>query len=135
MGETMTIVLAVLSSSTVCSVVTLLLNRWFASRDRDTAERQMLLGLAHDRLYYILRKIQRDVRDGRRIGITPDEYDNIKNYLYTPYRLLNGNGVIERMMGEIEHLPTVTEAENLEAYEEYLRSHIAIDDDRPDDMV
>ena len=34
-----------------------------------------------------------------------DEYDNLKNYLYEPYKKLGGNGTAERVMDEIDKLP------------------------------
>ena len=34
-----------------------------------------------------------------------DEYDNLKNYLYEPYKKLGGNGTAERVMDEVDKLP------------------------------
>ena len=59
----------------------------------------MLIGLGNDRIMalgeiYI-----------HRGSITTDEYENLYNYLYIPYKKLGGNGSAERIMAEVKKLP------------------------------
>lgn len=59
---------------------------------------QMLLGLGHDRIIFLgMRYIERK-------WITEDEYENLYEYLYKPYKALGGNGTAERIMKEVEKL-------------------------------
>ncbi len=59
----------------------------------------MLLGLAHDRL----------VRSGtfyiERGWISPDEYENIYDFIFIPYKELGGNGAAERIVENVKKLP------------------------------
>lgn len=67
--------------------------------ERKDARSQMILGLGHDRIIYLCQTyIDRGWLD-------PDEYDNLYNYLYKPYRAMGGNGTAERMMNEVNKLP------------------------------
>jgi hypothetical protein len=60
--------------------------------------RKLLMGLAHDRIVYLcLKYIERG-------EITHDEYENLCNYLYQPYKELNGNGSIEKLIEEVKRL-------------------------------
>lgn len=60
---------------------------------------QMVIGLAHDRILYLG---QEYIKRGY---ITVDEYDNLVNYLYTPYKNLGGNGTAEKIIEEVKKLP------------------------------
>lgn len=67
--------------------------------DTNTTMREMLLGLAHDRImclgmYYIERN-----------WITAEEFENLNNYLYEPYEKLGGNGSAARVMAGVRALP------------------------------
>lgn len=71
-------------------------------KDRKDGKTKLLIGLAHDRImqsavYYIDRG-----------SITADEYENLYEYLYKPYKELGGNGSAERLMDEINHLRIAT---------------------------
>ena len=67
--------------------------------DCNTATHAMLIGLAHDRIMYLgMHYIERGY-------ITSDEYENLNNYLYEPYKKLGGNGSADRIMNEIKTLP------------------------------
>lgn len=67
--------------------------------NKTNAERQMLVGLAHDRIVYLgLTYIERGY-------ITKDEYENLHKYLFTPYKALGGNGSASRVMSEVDRLP------------------------------
>lgn len=60
---------------------------------------KMLVGLAHDRIISLgLQYIERGY-------ITHDEYENLYDYLYTPYKQMGGNGSAEKIMNEVHKLP------------------------------
>lgn len=72
---------------------------WTKRHDNKTAQTKLLVGLAHDRIlqsgrYYLNREY-----------MTSDEYENLYDYLYLPYKELGGNGTAERMMEELKKLP------------------------------
>ena len=86
------LVVAVLTSSGLWAVV--------AKRvDKGDPERKMLVGLAHDRIIH-LGMVYVD-----RGYITQDEYENLNDYLYTPYEKMGGNGSAKRVMEEVRKLP------------------------------
>lgn len=67
--------------------------------DKKDVTREMLIGLAHDRITYLgLCYIERG-------WITQDEYENLSDYLYKPYVKMNGNGSAKRIMTEVDKLP------------------------------
>lgn len=69
-----------------------------SKKSKDSAERQMLRGLGHDRICYLGECcIQRGY-------ITKDEYENLHDYLYLPYKKLGGNGTAEKIMKEVNRL-------------------------------
>lgn len=71
--------------------------------DKKDVKTEMLIGLAHDRILYLgLVYIERGY-------ITQDEYENLKDYLYTPYEKLGGNGSAARVMREVDKLPICKE--------------------------
>ena len=70
--------------------------------ERDTAEKKLLMGLAHDRL------ISQCVRYTNRGYITQEEYDDLKTYLYLPYKEKGGNSTVDKMIAEVDHLPMET---------------------------
>lgn len=67
--------------------------------DRDSTEKKLLIGLAHDRIIY--------VGEGfiSRGWITYDEYEDFMKYLYEPYAEYGGNGVAARISDEVKSLP------------------------------
>lgn len=63
---------------------------------------QMLIGLGHDRIVYLgMKYVERGY-------ITKDEFENLNDYLYKPYKELGGNGSAERIMNEVRNLPITT---------------------------
>lgn len=58
-----------------------------------------LKGIGHDRIVHLGKNFC------KRGYITPDEYENLKDYLYKPYKDLGGNGTAEKMMDLVEQLP------------------------------
>lgn len=66
---------------------------------RRSATTQMLLGLAHDRLLFLSMKyIERG-------WLGKEEYENLYEYLYLPYLDLGGNGIVKKLMLQIDTLP------------------------------
>ena len=62
-------------------------------------------GQGHDRVTYLGgRYIQRG-------GITKDEYENLYDYIYLPYKALGGNGTAEKVMKDVGNLPIITKNE------------------------
>lgn len=66
--------------------------------EKKDSRSSMLIGLAHDRIlslgmFYI-----------ERGWISSDEYENLCDYLYKPYRELGGNGSAVRVMAEVDKL-------------------------------
>lgn len=67
--------------------------------ENQSARTRLLVGLAHDRIlqsggFYIDRG-----------WISSDEYENIYQYLYAPYKELGGNGTAERIVNQLTKLP------------------------------
>lgn len=67
--------------------------------NRDSTEKKLLVGLAHDRIIYVG---ERFIARG---WITYDEYEDFMKYLYIPYAEYGGNGAAERIMDEVKKLP------------------------------
>lgn len=65
----------------------------------NSPESKMILGLGHD---IIITKGERYIQRG---WITRDEYENLNDYLFKPYKEMNGNGTAEKIMKEVEKLP------------------------------
>lgn len=60
---------------------------------------KMLIGLGHVQITSLSMKY---IKQGY---ITQEEYENLHEYLYTPYKKLGGNGSAERIMKEVDKLP------------------------------
>lgn len=82
--------------------------------ERDTAEKKLLMGLAHDRL------ITQATRYINRGFISHEEYEDLRCYLYDPYRAKGGNGTVEKMMQKVEELPVKAVSDMVKAKEEFL---------------
>ena len=68
-------------------------------RNKHDAKTRLLIGLAHDRIIYLgTRYIDRGY-------ITPDESENLHDYLYAPYAENGGNGSAKRVMEQVKALP------------------------------
>jgi hypothetical protein len=68
-------------------------------KDKKSAKTQMILGLGHDRV------IMQGTVYIKRGWITPDEYENLHDYLYIPYQKMGGNGTAKKIMEEVKKLP------------------------------
>ena len=66
---------------------------------RKDAKKDLLIGLAHDRIMSLGEQYL------ARGDLTKEEYENMHDYLYVPYRALGGNGTAEKMMHEVDRLP------------------------------
>ena len=67
--------------------------------ERKGNRNKLLIGLGHDRIITLgMQYIERG-------WITKDEYENLHDYLYLPYKEAGGNGSAERIMNEVEKLP------------------------------
>lgn len=70
-----------------------------AKSGKSSARDEMLLGLGHDQIVNLGQKyIERGY-------ITKDEYENLVDYLYTPYAKLGGNGTGEKIINDVKKLP------------------------------
>ena len=89
---------AVFASAGFWSFVTYACNKKDSCK---TAEAKMLLGLGHDRILYLGSVYL------KKQCITKDEYENLYDYLYLPYKELGGNGTAEKMINDVKKLPIV----------------------------
>lgn len=67
--------------------------------DKKDAKTELLVGLAHD---IIISKGMVYIERG---WITQEEYENLNDYIYQPYKKNGGNGSAERVMNEVNRLP------------------------------
>lgn len=91
-----TICVAVFASSGFWGLLTYLVQRHNTFK---SAESKMLEGLGHDRICSLG---QEYISKGY---ITKDEYENLVDYLYKPYKALGGNGAAEKIVNDVEKLP------------------------------
>jgi len=94
-----TILVAIITSGSLAAI----LGRRSERRERTSEQRQLqvdlLRGLAHDRIVYLgMKYINRG-------WITTEEFENLSEYLFKPYKAMDGNGSAERIMMEIRKLP------------------------------
>lgn len=94
--DSTTIIVAVISSIMGSSGVWILLNKL---TDRRSASTKLILGIARDRIIYL------GVKYIERGSITKDEYDDYLMYFVDPYFKFGGNGLAERIVGEVKQLP------------------------------
>lgn len=66
---------------------------------KDSPLSDMVRGLGHDRIVYL------GTEYIKRGYITKDEYENLHDYLYLPYKELGGNGTAEKVMQSVTALP------------------------------
>jgi hypothetical protein len=91
-GYLLTIITSVLASSGLWTLIQ-------KKAERKDIKAEMLIGLGHDRIMFLgMKYIERGF-------ITQDEYENLYDYLYKPYKKLGGNGSAERVMKEVDKLP------------------------------
>jgi len=94
-----TIICSVLASSGLWAYLQKRIDKKVDADDDRKAEREMLIGLAHDRIVSLgMNYIERGY-------VTQDEYENLDAYLYKPYTKLGGNGSATRIMTAVNSLP------------------------------
>jgi hypothetical protein len=76
------------------------LGLYLQSRDsRRSATTRLLMGVVYDKITTLgITYIDRG-------WVTKDEYEELRKYLYEPYKALGGNGVAERVMNGVSRLP------------------------------
>jgi len=104
--ETILIVVSAIFASTgFWSFVISRFNRKDAKEDKKDNQMElqskMLKGLAHDRICYLAEEY---IKRGQ---LTRDEFENLNDYLYRPYKELGGNGTAEKLMNDVKKLPIV----------------------------
>lgn len=66
--------------------------------DKKDARTKLLVGIAHDRIVWLGQSyLSRDPS-----YITPDEYENLIDYLYEPYVACGGDGTAKKIVDEIK---------------------------------
>lgn len=91
-GIIITVLTSVLASSGLWAYV-------MKKMEKKDVKSRMLVGLGHDRIMYLgMKYIERK-------SITRDEYENLYEYLYMPYKKMGGNGSAKRIMEEVNKLP------------------------------
>ena len=90
------IIIAVFASTGLWSFVSMIVQRYM---ERKSDYAMMMRGLGHDRICYLGESYS------RRGWITRDEYENLVDYLYIPYKGLKGNGTAEKIINEVKQLP------------------------------
>lgn len=87
-----TIICSVLASSGLWAYIS-------KKTEQKDLKTEMLIGLGHDRIVHLgMVYIERG-------WITQDEYENLNDYLYKPYKKLGGNGSAEKVMQDVSKLP------------------------------
>ena len=67
--------------------------------EKKDAKTELLVGIAHDRIMFLgMSYLDRGY-------ITRDEYENLYQYLYKPYKKVGGNGSAEHIMNQVDKLP------------------------------
>ena len=89
---TVTIICSVLASSGIWALV-------LKRIERKDAKTELLIGMAHDRIMFLGTSYL------NRGYITRDEYENLHEYLYAPYKKAGGNGSAEHMIQQVDKLP------------------------------
>jgi len=69
-------------------------------REKKDAKTQMILGLGHDRIVHLCKGF---LEQGY---ISTDDFENLYEYLYLPYKAMGGNGTCTKLMERVEKLPT-----------------------------
>ena len=91
-----TLVVAVFASSGFWTFLLAVVNKFL---DRKSAKNQMILGLGHDRIVALCEKY---IEQG---WITAEDFENLHDYLFVPYKKMKGNGTAEKLMHDVEKLP------------------------------
>jgi len=82
------------------------------SAEKKDFKRQMLLGLAHDRLVFL------SMRYLSRGWVSTEEFENIDRFLYEPYKALDGNGTVSKLMDDVRKLRILTSIHHTPVHKE-----------------
>lgn len=94
-----TVVCSIIASSGFWAYMVARRDRKIKKAENTDANKNMLMGLGHDRIIYLCEKyIERG-------WISSDEYENINTWLFEPYTKLGGNGTAKRLMAIVDSLP------------------------------
>ena len=96
MNEGTQIAITIFSSVMVSSGFWTFIQRKSSFTDAKT---KLLLGIAHDRL------VDQGLAFIKRGWISKEEYQDYQTSLYDPYLSLGGNGLVERLVAEVQKLP------------------------------
>lgn len=88
-----TIICAVFSSNGVWALIE-------KRREKKDSKVRMILGLGHDRIIHLCKFY---LEQG---WISTDDFENLYEYLYLPYKAMGGNGTAQKLMERVEKLPT-----------------------------
>ena len=94
------IIIAIITASLGSTGLWGLLSHIIQSRsNKKSAQSEMLKGIGHDRICELAQKY---IDRGE---ITRDEYENLVDYLFIPYKMLGGNGTAKKMINDVSKLP------------------------------
>lgn len=96
MTEFQTLILAIMSAFLASSGFWAYL---ISRKSNKNATTRLLMGLAHDKILYLGIKY---IDAGY---ISREDYDDLRLYLWDPYKELGGNGTVDRVMKEVSSLP------------------------------
>ena len=92
----LTLIVSVFASTGFWAVINTLIQNKSAAKKN---ERAALLGLLHVEL---VRQCEYFIGRG---SISKGEYEDLRKYVYDPYKELHGNGSGDRLMSEVDKLP------------------------------
>lgn len=91
---------------------------WIVRKDQSrNATTRLLMGMAYD---YIT---NRGIGFIERGWISKDELEELSKYYFEPYKTLGGNGVAERVMGEVKLLPLRSQSPYVEVLDRRSEHH------------
>ena len=91
------LILAIFASSGFWALLVAMFNKFV---EKKSAKNRMIKGLGHDRIIFLCEKY---LEQG---WISPDDFENLHDYLYVPYKKMGGNGTAEKMMADVMRLPS-----------------------------
>lgn len=95
-GDILTLIITIICSIMASSGFWLFVTKL---NDKKDVRTEMLIGLAHDRIIFLgMSYLEKGY-------ITQEEYENLHDYLFSPYEKMGGNGCAKRIMTEIDKLP------------------------------
>lgn len=98
-----TVICAALASSGLWTLISTLVQKKSRKKDENTEMLEKICeavkGLSHDRIVYL------GAEYIKRGYVTKEEYENLNDSLYAPYKELGGNGTAEKIMREVDRLP------------------------------